>query len=527
MRKIHILKFAPILLVILCLLLPQTVFAHAILQHANPGQGSHLDKSPDQIVLTFNEYLGDDLYKLKVKDKHGQTVTKNQPKLSQKHRKVKLNIPKLDDGVYTVTYKVISADGHPVDSSYTFSVGDVSNSASVTNVTNNIRQSGESHSAPGYVIRSAYFLALLFLTGWLIWGIVFRMPNPIRQDYDRVLKTLKIIYLFMLIGYGFVTLSHLLSDLGDDKIISLFTSSNVGAAWLISLLVAVSGFWLLGFSKWLDGLFVILLLGAQSINGHAFAFQPRAVTIALDFAHLLGAAIWSGGLLYLIYFWKKHSNHLYQFLPLFSKAALISIIALVCTGVLNTVFFLPRLSDVFLTWWGRLLLLKVTIVIVIIITAVFIRSALKKKQVASSKSRIKVDFTMMILTVIIAAVFTMFNPRPVNKPFTWQETDNQITMTTNITPKLPQTANTFTVRIHADAKPNEVTLAIRDKSNEESSSLNIALQPAGQKKDTYVYQTEKGNIPFSGLWQVTVRILDHEDNFTKLQKDMRVYRTDL
>lgn len=524
---LHARVILPILIVFVCLVVPQTVSAHAILLEANPAQGSSLKESPDKIVLTFNERLGGKLYKLKVKDENRKSVTENKAKLSKKHRKVMLKVPELDDGVYTVTYKVISADGHPVDSTYTFTIGDVSDSTSATSAANNIRQGGHDHSIAGYAVRIAYLLSLLFVTGWTIWGMTFRKKSQeIREGHNRVSKTLKILYLFMLLGFGFVELSNVLSDLGDNKVVSLFTSSAIGVSWLTSLILAVAGFWVLGRSKWIDAIWVAVLLGAQAFNGHAFAFHPRAITFSFDFLHLVGAAIWSGGLLYLIYFWKKQPEHIQRFLPVFSKTALVSIIVIVITGTVDAVLFLPEIRDVFLTWWGRLLLIKVALVILVIITAALIRSAMKKKHVESIRPKLKVDFTTMALLIAVAAVFTTLNPRPVNEPFTWRKTENQMTVTTNVTPRLPQAANTFTIRVRAENEPNEVKLAIRNKSDDEDSSQKIPLALTGHKDQTYVYQTQ-GQIPMPGKWEVTIRILDDEDNFTKLQKDMRVYPTDI
>lgn len=509
---------------IMCLIVPQTVSAHASLIQANPEQGSHLPKPPDKVVLTFNERLSGELYKLRVYNRNGKPVTDHQAKLSEKHRKLSLKLPPLDDGIYTVTYKVISADGHPVGSTYTFSVGHVPRAEAANPVENDTGIGGHDHSATVFIVRVAYYLALLCVTGWTIWGMAFRKNSgQIGEEDKRVSKFLKQMYLFFLLGFGFIEFTSLLGGLGGNQWIALFTSSAVGLSWLISLILAVAGFWILGRSKWIDGAWVIILLAAEAFNGHALAFHPVVLTILLDFVHLLTAAVWSGGLLCLIYFWKKDSDYAKRFLPVFSKAALVSLILLVITGTLNTWLFLPALRDVVVTWWGKLLLVKTALVAIVILTAVFIRSAMKNRDVEKIGRRVKTDFTVMILIVVIVGVFTYLNPTPENKPLVWRVSKHHLTVTTTITPKLPQTENTYTVKVRAPAKPNEVKLELRDEDNEKVTPIKAPLKFVGHEGNTYIYQTKKGYIPFPGEWQMTIRILDEKDNFTKLQKDIMIY----
>src|SRR5699024_1585741 len=127
-----------------------SVSAHAILLSAQPSQGSHIDESPDKIVLTFNERLGGELYQLKVYDKNTESVTDQKATLNKNRHKLRLKIPELKDGVYTVQYKVISADGHPVDGLYTFSVGDVSSEATASSAGSNLLDTGHEHSVYGF-----------------------------------------------------------------------------------------------------------------------------------------------------------------------------------------------------------------------------------------------------------------------------------------------------------------------------------------------------------------------------------------
>ncbi|HEX7064654.1 MAG TPA: copper resistance protein CopC [Bacillales bacterium] len=512
------------MIVAICLFLPQTASAHASLVKANPPQGSHLAQSPERIVLTFNERLGTDLYKLNVYNNMGEPVTGGKAKLGQKHRKLMLKLPKLEDGVYTISFKVISADGHPISSSYTFTIG-----PAAANAVNNLQtlsgqEADHNHSGATFLVRIGYYLALLFLTGWTFWGMGFRREsNQVHASFQSASQFLKAFYLFMLLGLGFVEFSNILDGLGAEKVIPLFTSSAIGLSWLVSLVLAVLGFWILGRSKWVDGVWIAILLTAEAFNGHAFAFQPVTLTIAFDFIHLLTAAVWVGGLLYLIYFWKKHPEHAKRFLPIFSKAALISIILLIITGALNTILFLPAIRDVLYTWWGKLLIAKTALVLAVIVTAAFIRSAMKKKNPEKIGSRIKVDFSLMIAILVIVGIFTYMNPTPTNEPLVWHTIKNELNVTTKITPKSVAVANNVTVQIETSKKPNAVKLFLHD-TDKKIAPVEIKLKPAGTEKNTYVYKAEKAYIPFAGEWKVVIRILDANDNPTVLKKEMIIFQ---
>src|SRR5690606_37774694 len=104
--------------------MPEPALAHASLTDAEPAAGSVLDEPPDAVRLTFNERLESGLYAIRVFDGRGREVTKDKAVLSPDRREVSVALPRLADGTYTVSYRVLSADGHPVAASYVFHVGD-------------------------------------------------------------------------------------------------------------------------------------------------------------------------------------------------------------------------------------------------------------------------------------------------------------------------------------------------------------------------------------------------------------------
>ena len=90
-----------------------------------PARGAQLKPAPAQVVFRFDESVEAAFGALRVFDGNGkevQTGAAFHPGGTRQRVAVKLQ-PGLKNGTYTATYRVISADGHPVSSGFVFSVG--------------------------------------------------------------------------------------------------------------------------------------------------------------------------------------------------------------------------------------------------------------------------------------------------------------------------------------------------------------------------------------------------------------------
>lgn len=92
--------------------------AHARLEASSPKDGSTLTATPPEIMLRFNEPIKDGLNQVSVKS--GSTdVTDGDLEIEGNtvYQPIKSS---LKSGSYTVTYRVVSADGHPISGSLSF-----------------------------------------------------------------------------------------------------------------------------------------------------------------------------------------------------------------------------------------------------------------------------------------------------------------------------------------------------------------------------------------------------------------------
>lgn len=98
------------------------VFAHAGLAFSNPEDGAVLEIAPEEVVLTFTEELLSDLVEISVLDAQDIPVVITEvPQTPPPGTDVKVPWPAdLPPGEYSVAFRVVSADGHPVTGRVSF-----------------------------------------------------------------------------------------------------------------------------------------------------------------------------------------------------------------------------------------------------------------------------------------------------------------------------------------------------------------------------------------------------------------------
>lgn len=99
--------------------------AHAVLERTSPAEGSVVSAAPRQVTLTFGEDVGVTGDDVQVYDDQLHRVdTGHAGHITGRGDTVGVALrPGLPHGTYTVTWRVISADSHPVSGGYTFSIG--------------------------------------------------------------------------------------------------------------------------------------------------------------------------------------------------------------------------------------------------------------------------------------------------------------------------------------------------------------------------------------------------------------------
>lgn len=103
---------------------PSRAWAHADLVGTAPGNGEHLDAAPAQIRLRFTERVNLVTDAVTLFDSSGARLDTPPARLDGEVDVVLDMPPGLGDDVYSVVWRVVSADSHPVHGTFVFSVGD-------------------------------------------------------------------------------------------------------------------------------------------------------------------------------------------------------------------------------------------------------------------------------------------------------------------------------------------------------------------------------------------------------------------
>ncbi|MGP4030773.1 copper resistance CopC family protein [Pseudarthrobacter sp. 1C304] len=95
--------------------------AHDQLISSSPAPDERPDKSPANITLTFSSPLLTLGHEVRVVDDDARNWVSGAPVLSRE--RLVQPLPELPDGGYQVSWRVVSADGHPISGGYRFHVG--------------------------------------------------------------------------------------------------------------------------------------------------------------------------------------------------------------------------------------------------------------------------------------------------------------------------------------------------------------------------------------------------------------------
>jgi methionine-rich copper-binding protein CopC len=99
--------------------------AHAHLVKATPASGATIQPAPNEVTLRFNEKLEGAFSSVVVRDAAGKQVDKGDAHLDKADRAtLRISLPQLTPGAYTVEWRAMSADTHKINGNFTFTVGE-------------------------------------------------------------------------------------------------------------------------------------------------------------------------------------------------------------------------------------------------------------------------------------------------------------------------------------------------------------------------------------------------------------------
>ncbi|WP_345962956.1 copper resistance protein CopC [Streptomyces sp. BRB040] len=362
--------------------------AHAALASTDPGDGTVLRRAPAHVTLTFSESVGlrDDSFR--VLDPGGHRVhTGEAGRADGRADTARVALPgELGEGTYTVAWRVVSADSHPVSGAFTFSVGTPSQSAAPvdTGPTEDPLTAGLHKTA-----RYLSYLAVALLVGTAAFVALCRPPDPapLRRTLVAAWWTLlaaTVALLALRAPYEAGTGPSAALDpaaLGD----TLTTRPGVLLLVRLGLLVPVALYLVHaartaradrrgGRRTALTGAVGVVLAVGLALTWaaaeHASAGTQVPVAMTSSVLHLLATAVWLGGLAALLTTLRSaRPAPDAATVARFSRTALTAVTVLVVTGVYQSWRGLGSWQALTGTAYGRLLLAKVILVAVLLAAA--------------------------------------------------------------------------------------------------------------------------------------------------------------
>lgn len=119
----YLLSTSKLLTILVLIFQTNSVMAHASLVKSDPPRRASLSVPPKQIQLWFNEKIEASYASVTVLDAKKNPITDKNPEVvADDPKSVVLSLPQIETGSYTVKYRVMSVDGHVIESSFDFNV---------------------------------------------------------------------------------------------------------------------------------------------------------------------------------------------------------------------------------------------------------------------------------------------------------------------------------------------------------------------------------------------------------------------
>ena len=344
-----------ILLVVLLASLMQAVpaWAHASLLGSEPPDGAVLADPPATLRLTFNEPVTPLVMRLI--GPNGEPVT---PTVKAENTTVTITPPPLRHGSHVLSWRVISADGHPVGGSILFSIGAPSESSAAGNL-----DTDPAVDAAIWGARLAIYLGLFVGIGGVafIALIADKRPLPGRTEW----------WIWAVLVGGLIASALSLGLQGLDALAPPLTQISRPDIWMNGLATSYGSTAVIAAVAMLLGLaamratprplILLCALGALvgvgsalAASGHASTAEPQLVSRPAVFLHGICIAFWVGSLVPLVSIVRDPQRG-HGELKVFSRWIPVPLAILIATGAYLVWIQLDRPDALWTTSYGEVL----------------------------------------------------------------------------------------------------------------------------------------------------------------------------
>lgn len=505
--------------------------AHAELRSTTPVSGAVLgDDPPEEIVIRFTEPVEASLGAIRVYDEQADRLDDGDVFRPQGDRKaVGLRLPALERGGYVVTWRVVSADAHPIHGAFTFRVGPAATAGDDTAALARellAQDGGDAAVGLAYAIaRFAVFAGLVGLIGGLaavlfLWPAGRTAPAAGRLLWGwwatAFVATALAIGLQGAHGAGLGLL-----DAFDPDVLATAVDTRYGTVSLSRLAVLVALGALLALlrrgrrpSMLLVGTAAadaVVLAATPGLAGHAATGGLALAAVLADTVHVLAVAVWLGGLavVAVVVLRRTDEETVAAVVPRFSRVAFGAVAVVLATGVFQSWRQVRVLDAATETTYGRLLLVKLGLFLALVGAAAVSRRWVQARATTSHGLRRTVAVELGLAVAVLAVTALLVNAPPARtalaQPFSAELEADGLLVDVTVDPAKAGATDIHVYTLTPEGavrEVEEITLELT-LASEGIGPIKVPTQRAGPGH----FAAYGFDIPIAGRWELEAVVL--------------------
>lgn len=384
--------------------------AHAQLLWSEPAHNAVLPHRPEALSLTFNEPVGPLVITLVGPD----GTTTDLTTAATSGETLTITLPDgLAGGTHVLSWRVVSADAHPVAGALVFSIG------AVTSVSE-IASSSRATMLLLWVSKTLLFSTLFIGVGAAVFARVTFFPRTATRLGLFASALGLLIAPLSLAPHGADALG-----LHPDAVLTPAAwETGFGTSYGVTVLMLALSFGMALLALWRPALVGLVWLAwplaavSLAVSGHAGAAEPQWLTRTAVTLHIGGILFWIGALIPLWYWLRERSAAADRALVQFSRFVPYAVAAILISGVTLAVVQLGPPGSAWLTPYGYVLTAKVGLLVLLFLLALWNRFRLTAPVLAGEltprlhlRRSILVELVLVLVILALAAGWR-FTPPP-------------------------------------------------------------------------------------------------------------------
>ncbi len=350
---------------------PINAEAHAFLVKSSPAAGQRVLASPQVLRLDFSEPVVLAGSRVAIQTSGGGLIDTGALPRSAERTALSVQLPKLGEGTYQVTWQALSEDGHPSTGDFVFGIGAKALLPTVTSGAATPTDWPEAFATWVVIGGLGLLLGAVISRRW-VW-------NETRTV--GVSASLYMVHVLVIAGtVQEFALTVARVGAGGEAITSAIATAVATQAGLLALLtlaltVGSAIGWRLQEARVALPLMLAAGLAAQALRAHP-GVSGQLWQEATAVIHVVVAALWVGMLAHLVAaIWRRSATweEIIDAVRRYATVALASAALVIGTGIILAAGQIRRSEQLLTTAYGRILLLKASLVLVALLAAAWAR----------------------------------------------------------------------------------------------------------------------------------------------------------